>query len=346
MKSLLKSAWVRLAITLSATLGAASAWAAPSCTQSVVSISISTPPGVSIPRDAPIGTAITGWLASEAATNWFNCVAAAGESTGVGIRALTASTGQTTVVDGATYTVFSTATEGVGVILSVRIHANGCGWGNFSAVTSATSWHARGCNSPGAVSNGGQLRTMYVKTGNITTGTVAPTAIAYAASFTSVPGSPLTLEAGREFSFTAMAMLVATQACRTPDVHVSLGEPKSSVFTGKGSSSNTVAFDFTLESCPAGMGAIHYQIDAVTPVLDAANAVVALDGGSTATGVGVQLMDENGNPALLGTKRPFTGYTGVGGNFKIPLRARYRQTGDKVTPGSANAAVTITMNYL
>ena len=95
------------------------------------------------------------------------------------------------------------------------------------------------------------------------------------------------------------------------------------------------------------MNAIHYQIDAVTPIVDNANAVVDLDGSSSAAGIGVQLLDGDGNPAILGTKRPFAGYNGAtGGNYTIPMRARYRQTGDTITPGSANSAVTFTMSYL
>ncbi|WP_313701264.1 fimbrial protein [Achromobacter sp.] len=330
---------------LLALLGSTTSWASATCTQTTSSVSVNTPPHITVPRDAASGTALTGWLTTDATTNWFNCTVSQGTGTGTGVRALIPSAGQTKVVDGITYDVFATGVDGLGIIIGGRTYTNGCGWGAFQAFNQ--NWRGVGCNTAGAVTNGGQLRAMYIKTGPVATGTTSPLTIASAVSLSNQEGGSLIPNLSLEIKFVTMPTLLMSQACTTPDVSVSLGSPKASVFTGKGSSSQLVPFDISLNGCPAGMSAIHYQIDAVTPIVDAANAVVGLDANSTATGVGVQLLDANGNPAVLGTMLPFAGYNGAsGGSFKIPFRARYRQVGDKVTPGSANAAVTFTMNYL
>lgn len=341
----MKKPLLHTAIVLLALFGSTSSWAASICTQTLSSVSVHTPPHITISRNAADGTALTGWLITEATTNWFNCNVAPGIGTGTSMRTLLPGAGRTTSIDGITYTVHATGVEGLGIIMGGRGYINGCGWAAFQALTQ--TWRGGACNTAGAVTNGGQLRAMFVKTGPVATGIVAPITIATAASVSNEAGGGMVTNTSLEIQFVTMPVLLMSEACTTPDVSVFLGSPQASVFTGKGSASQLVGFDISLNGCPAGMRAIHYQIDAVTPVVDAANAVIGLDANSSARGVGVQLLDGDGNPAVLGTRLPFTGYNSAsGGNFKIPLRARYRQTGDKVTPGSANTAVTFTMNYL
>lgn len=345
MKTLIQKTTLNAAFALLALLGSTTSWAAATCTQRISNESVNVPTQISIPRDAAIGTALTGWLTSEADVNWFNCTVSGGAGTGTGLRATTPSAGQTKVVDGITHEVYTTGVEGVGLIVGGRGYANGCGWAAFEALNQ--NWRGRACNTQGATNNGGQIRAMFVKTGPIASGVIPPLTIAAATSVSNEAGGIIAPNPGLEIKFITMAFLVASQACKTPDVSVFLGTPSASAFSGPGSSSQPVAFDIALNGCPSGLSAIHYQIDAVTPIVDAANAVVGLDAGSTASGVGVQLLDDDGNPAILGVTRPFAGYSAAGGgNFKIPLRARYRQTDGKVTPGSANSAVTFTMNYL
>ncbi|WP_322061195.1 fimbrial protein [Paraburkholderia sp. J63] len=94
---------------------------------------------------------------------------------------------------------------------------------------------------------------------------------------------------------------------------------------------NAASFTIDLNDCPAGLGqyglAIQYEIDANTTILDSTNAVVALDGTSSATGVGIQLLDGNGNPFPLGQVVALNGYNpATGGSHTVPLRARYYQT--------------------
>lgn len=82
-----------------------------------------------------------------------------------------------------------------------------------------------------------------------------------------------------------------------------------------------------------------------TDIVDATRAVVALDAGSTAKGVGLKLLDNAGNPVALKTPLQFSAYDKLGGNFNILLQAAYHQTAATVVPGTANTAVTFVMSY-
>lgn len=136
-------------------------------------------------------------------------------------------------------------------------------------------------------------------------------------------------------------------ACTTPDVLVPMGKHMNSEMTGPGTYTKSTAFSLALNDCPPGMDSIQYQLDPVTTVLDSGNSVVALDGSSTATGVGVQVLDDTGTmPLPLGSPVTFNGYdTHHGGSYTIPLKARYYQTGTSVGAGTANTSMTFTMTY-
>ena len=69
-------------------------------------------------------------------------------------------------------------------------------------------------------------------------------------------------------------------------------------------------------------------------------------GAPAATGVGVQVATSNGTPVPLATNRA-SGLTlrTTEGSYSIPLRARYLQTANTVTPGPANASATFTIIY-
>jgi len=81
--------------------------------------------------------------------------------------------------------------------------------------------------------------------------------------------------------------------------------------------------------------------------------VLSLTSDSTAQGVGIQVL-KNGTVLGYGpdastpgnTNQWEAGVVNVGtNNFRIPLQARYVQTGPNVTPGIANGRATFTMSY-
>ena len=75
------------------------------------------------------------------------------------------------------------------------------------------------------------------------------------------------------------------------------------------------------------------------------DSVATLNGASSATGIGLQLLDALGKPLVYGSTMQVAGYAGSAGDYSVPLRARYYQTDASVTAGNANAAVTVTISY-
>lgn len=181
---------------------------------------------------------------------------------------------------------------------------------------------------------------VFIKTGPTASGTVTNTDVPVARYNPGFPGYDVV---------TSGSVTFLSASCVTPDVLVNLGRHQTNVFTGINATSPTVDFNIKLNSCPAGMNLIKYRIDPATTVTIPAQSVVALDATSTATGVGVQLLDGGGavHPLGAGTDRTFGGYNATtGGSYTIPLKARYYQTGPTVTPGQANTTMTFTMTYL
>ncbi|MDR0208056.1 MAG: type 1 fimbrial protein [Pseudomonas putida] len=144
------------------------------------------------------------------------------------------------------------------------------------------------------------------------------------------------------------AINVVAASCETPDVQVAMGDDyKLDDFGGAGSTTREVPFNLTLNNCPKGIAKVNYQLQAITPVIDAAKGVVGLDSTSTAVGIGLQIKDANSVPVPLNTPRTFSGYDTNGGNFLIPLKASYyRLATESLRPGTANTEVTFIMSYL
>lgn len=206
---------------------------------------------------------------------------------------------------------------------------------NGTPATSYGTYPYSGSGSPYNTPHGFRL----IKTGQLAAGTVIPggTVIAYGAI-----GGLNVID-----MVLASNIAVTAAACTTPDVTIPLGDHLQSEFKGINTVSSSTSFSFALNNCPAGMKSVTYRIDPATPVLNAAQSVVALDGSSTATGVGVQLLDGNGAVFPLSTVKTFNGYVAsTGGNYTIAFRARYYQAAAAITPGPANTSMTVTLQYL
>lgn len=329
-------------------LGSTSALAA--CTNNATPQTIAFPPNLTIPRDANIGTPLSTWATSASATDWFKCIVvpATSSASGVSFRANSATTGLSTSVEGSSYPIFPTGVEGIGVILSFRGYYNGCAWVEpWRPIDSSINWKGNACNSSGAVTNGGQMRAMLVKTGKITAGLIPPTSVATAVAQFKDGSAPYVQDMSTAVTFNLAPVNVNILGCKTPDVQVRLGDHKSSLFKGIGSTSPTESFSIALNDCPAGLGAIQYRLDPILGVADPTNSVIEiLPGAKGATGIGVQLMDDVGKALPLGQMLPFTQYSAsTGGNYEIPLKARYRQFAANMTPGNARAVMTFTINY-
>ncbi len=68
---------------------------------------------------------------------------------------------------------------------------------------------------------------------------------------------------------------VVALSCESPDVNVAMGDDYTLVdFGDPGSTARAVPFNITLNNCPSGITKVNYQLQALTPVIDAAQGVV------------------------------------------------------------------------
>lgn len=212
-----------------------------------------------------------------------------------------------------------------------------------------------------------------IKTGNTAAGTIQgadlPTiGLGLGTSLTDI--SPLL-----EFGFTGSINIVS-RTCETPDINVDMGTRKVSEFSGVNTGTPWKDFEIQLNNCPAFYGrfptsgpqmgsdgsvistgtrianAIGYRLDPNQTPIDASKGVMKLDAaaeGSTAaaSGVGLQIADQNEAPVALATLKAsgIVPTANDGANYTIPLKARYLQTESKVTGGPANATAVFTINY-
>lgn len=142
---------------------------------------------------------------------------------------------------------------------------------------------------------------------------------------------------------------VTVKSCETPDILVDLKKHSKLDFTTVGSTSAATPFNFEIKKCSKDMAAVKYTfkpaagINLVNP--GASNQHVTLRTGSTASGVGVQVLYANDTLVPFNTAVKYTGYNAsLGGDYVIPMKARFIRTGE-VTPGTAESAVEFTMAY-
>ena len=137
-------------------------------------------------------------------------------------------------------------------------------------------------------------------------------------------------------------------SCQTPAVPVPMGDDyRLADFDRTGATQRVVKFNIALNDCQTAIKKVNYSLKATTRVIDAQKGIVALNASSTAKGIGLQLLNDAGQPLALDTSYPFTAYNTTGKNFTIPLSAvYYRLAEGHVEAGTANTDVTFIMSYL
>lgn len=131
----------------------------------------------------------------------------------------------------------------------------------------------------------------------------------------------------------------------TPDITVPLGDHQKSEFNGPGSATDWKVFYIYL-NCEVG-ARVSMTVDA-TADDSGTQGVMKLDSGTeTAGGIGVQLWSGvyGAEGAVELGKLTFYNSALSGGSNNLKFQARYYQTGQTVTAGTANATATFTMTY-
>ena len=137
-------------------------------------------------------------------------------------------------------------------------------------------------------------------------------------------------------------------SCQTPSVPVAMGDDYRLIdFDRAGATPRVVKFNIGLNDCQTGVKKVTYSLKATTQVINAQKGIVALNGTSTAKGLGLQLLNDAGQPLALDTTYTFSAFNTSGKNFNIPLAAAYYRLAEGViSAGSANTDVTFIISYL
>ena len=138
-------------------------------------------------------------------------------------------------------------------------------------------------------------------------------------------------------------------SCTTPNITVNLNKHAASDFASVGATSAPVPFNFEINDCDPGLNSVSYTFQPASGVTlqgSGNNQYLTLDSNSTASGVGVQVLYEDGITAVpFNTKTAFSGYnTSTGGSYTIPMKVRYVRTGT-ISGGTANSAAEFVMAY-
>lgn len=142
---------------------------------------------------------------------------------------------------------------------------------------------------------------------------------------------------------------VTVKSCETPDISVDLKKHSRSDFPSVGSTSSATPFNFEIKKCSKSMTAVKYTFKPAAGInlvnSGGSDQHITLRSGSTASGVGIQVLYANDTLVPFNSAVKYTGYNpSLGGDYVIPMKARYIRTGE-VSPGSANSAVEFTMSY-
>lgn len=140
------------------------------------------------------------------------------------------------------------------------------------------------------------------------------------------------------------ACAVSTQSS---DQVVALGQYRTASFTAVGDTTAQIPFSIVLNDCDPKVAAT--AAVAFSGQSDITNnnllAVTSADNGTTASGVGIEILD-NTSTALKPDGATFsTAQALVEGTNTLRFSARYKATATSATPGQANADATFIMKY-
>ncbi len=272
--------------------------------------------------------------------------------------------------------VYSTNIPGVGVRFYIWNNINSAidkagiiAWQDTRTVSKTT-----GLNAYAYVS----ITMTLVKTGDISPGLIDansfPTlkmdvAFPNDSSVVSAPGFPFTYGL---YHFSS-GVSITSSTCQSHDFDVPLGKYEVKKFTVKGSVTDWIDSSIRLTNCPAFKGyydsnssittnitgqqfptsatrnKIRLRLAPNNTIIDSSNGIFAVDNiPGAATGVGIQIAKGDSGGSFFYFYTPETyeqAISTTASPFRIPLRARYIQTEDKVTAGLANGSMTFTLEY-
>lgn len=150
------------------------------------------------------------------------------------------------------------------------------------------------------------------------------------------------------FNTSSIGVTSSTCAPNQTSQNVDLGTialgMSGSLGTGIGTTSPDVPFtvQLTCNSAVSGTFGIYMELDATA--VNASQGIFSLAAGSTASGVGIQVM-QNSQPVTLAKPWQIASFPLTSTSVSVPFTAHYYQTNAIVSPGTANGVATYTITY-
>lgn len=146
--------------------------------------------------------------------------------------------------------------------------------------------------------------------------------------------------------FDNISFQATTCATTTPAVSVDLGTYTARPGAAVGTTSPSRRFSIGLrcDTGVAGKFGLAMRLDGNNPV-DASAGLLALTSTSTARGMAIQVLKDDGSPLPLGEPWEVAASVSSAETIAVPLQARYFQTGAPVVPGTANGRATFSIDY-
>ncbi|REF28329.1 type 1 fimbria pilin [Xenorhabdus cabanillasii] len=141
------------------------------------------------------------------------------------------------------------------------------------------------------------------------------------------------------YSYIIPEFNITTRSCEitTPVVNVPMGAVLKSHFKNIGDTAGGRSFEINVQCKGSPNANITWE-----PGKTGTNGVINADATSSATGIGIQILDDKSNPVKFGEQQDL----GTINSSKIlSYTAKYYQTSNTVTAGSVNATATFTVDY-
>ncbi|BEN41639.1 type 1 fimbrial protein [Serratia marcescens] len=162
-------------------------------------------------------------------------------------------------------------------------------------------------------------------------------------------GSGLTFSAYAADGSVDMELTLAHGTCNltadSKNMQVQLGNISRAELASIGATSNPVDFTIRATDCAPGLS-VEFRFDGVATSQN--DRAFALDSGSVAEGVGVQLNDSDYGGSNIKYPNYSYGYQsnpGKDGTFSKAFQARYIALAEKIIPGTANVTTQLNLTY-
>lgn len=271
-----------------------------------------------------------------------------------GITLLMISQGGSQLIPGITYTeggltypVFSTNVPGIGIIIGIKATSAA----NYTPVDQVTTFFPEPTPSRGM---GVSLQAKLIVTGRLATGVYQIPSQNLVRVYANGPvlGTSTGISV---MTLNATTVSITARTCQMTSAttqNVPLPRVTKNQFSGPGSLS-AVGYNFTLSTlCDSGVKLYATITDANDP--SNTGNTLSLGTGSTASGVGVQILRNNqaiafgpDSAASGNTNQWYIGTAGSGGKetINIPLEAKYVQTESNMVAGNIRSRATVTFSY-